>query len=78
MTFIEKYARRYARRIPKDGVEVLTTNSDPLLVEAFLELGWSDPHSDAVTTVVKRGLEKATLEAPERAVEATPKGHGHK
>lgn len=73
MTFMEKFARRYARRTTRSGVPVLITNGDPLLLEAFKELGWDDPHEDVVPETASRGV-KATVEDPERATAKPPKG----
>lgn len=69
MTLLEKFARRHARQISVDGALGLSTAGDPLLMEAFAELGWSDPHVDHAVAP-----EAAILEAPERAV--MPKSRG--
>ncbi len=46
ITVTEKFVRMHARRITKNGYSALSTNGDPLLVEAFAELGWTDPYID--------------------------------
>jgi hypothetical protein len=46
ISITEKFVRLHARRITQDGHVVLSTNGDPLLVEAFAELGWADPYRD--------------------------------
>jgi len=46
ITVTEKFVRMHARRITQNGYTALSTNGDPLLVEAFDELGWTDPYID--------------------------------
>jgi len=46
ISITEKFVRLHARRITQNGHVVLSTNGDPLLVEAFSELGWDDPYRD--------------------------------
>jgi hypothetical protein len=82
MNALEMLVRSYARRISKDGLVALITNGHPALIEAFKELGWADPYIDPellpkTPEPVTRAFVKATVEAPERAVLASPKGrHG--
>lgn len=68
-TLVEQLARRLARRTTQNGKTVLVTNNDPLLVDAFAELGWSDPYVDESTE------EAATVRDAERAVVPKAKGH---
>lgn len=46
ISIIEKFVRQHARRITQGGYSALSTNGDPLLVEAFDALGWTDPYID--------------------------------
>ena len=43
---IEAFARRVAKRTTRDGKPHLTTDGDPVLVDAFAALGWDDPYPD--------------------------------
>jgi hypothetical protein len=82
MDTIEQLVRSFARRTTQNGAVVITTNGHPALVQAFTDLGWSDPYPDPLLLpkpepVVTRGFTKATIESPERAVMDKPKGrHG--
>jgi hypothetical protein len=58
---LELFARRNAKRATRNGQTVLVTDNDPLLLEAFKELGWSDPYSDSEEVAV-------APKSPERAV----------
>ncbi len=61
---LEAFARRYATRVTTNGVVKLTHDNDPLLKEAFKELGWKDQHNhDDVEEEVA-----VAPRAPERAV----------
>ncbi len=60
---LERFTRRLAKTTTRDGAVILVTDNDPLLVEAFKELGWSDPYADAPEEEV--AVER---KAPERAV----------
>jgi len=73
MDLLERLVRAHARRITRNGITVLTANAEPLLVDAFKELGWQDPHEDTAEKTPSN--ERATLEAPERAVLPRPEGH---
>lgn len=72
MDIIEQFVRRYARRTTQNGLVVISTNGDALFQSAFTRLGWSDPYLDP--TLLPRGEEAATVDAPERAVAPKPKG----
>lgn len=75
MFITEQFARRYAKRITRNGVTVLVTDGDPLLLAAFKELGWSDPHEDppAAAGPAPRADEVAVeRRAPEQAVVVHP------
>jgi hypothetical protein len=78
MDLLEQFVRRHARRTTQNGQVVIVTNGDALLLEAFKQLGWSDPYPDPEllppsAPVASRGT-KATVEDPERAVLPRPKG----
>jgi hypothetical protein len=72
MFITEQFARRYAKRITRNGVTVLVTDGDPLLLAAFKELGWSDPHEDPPAEAGPAPSEEVAVEhrAPEQAVVA--------
>jgi hypothetical protein len=78
MDIVEQLVRSFARRISKDGSVALISNGHPALVAAFAHLGWPDPYIDPTLLPAKpvdvvRHV-KATVESPERAVIAPPKG----
>ncbi len=88
MTLVEQFARQHARQIVCNGEPALVTDGSPLLVEAFKELGWSDPYpltekgledrkAEAAAEEARHhaAYEQATIESPEHAVEARPEGH---
>lgn len=70
-SLLELFARRGAKRTTRNGRVVLVTDGDPLLVEAFKQLHWSDPHEEPTA----RSEEAATVTAPERAVLPRPDGY---
>jgi hypothetical protein len=81
MNTVELLVRSFARRTTQDGKVVITSNGHPALVQAFTDLGWSDPYPDPELLpkkpIVERGFTKATIESREKAVMAAPKGrHG--
>ena len=63
MTALEQFVRRYARRITVRGSSAFVTDGDPLLVEAFKQLGWTEPYADPIA-----GERVAAVESSERAV----------
>jgi hypothetical protein len=72
MFITEQFVRRYAKRITRNGVTVLITDGDPLLLAAFKELGWSDPHEDADPAPSAREAVAVEPRAPEQAVVVHP------
>jgi len=77
MELLEQFVRRYARRTTQGGAIVLITDGVDIMVEAFKQLGWSDPYIDPLQLPVstKAGRDtKATVEDAERAVMPKPKG----
>lgn len=60
---LARFVRRYARRTTVNGVVMMVTDDDPLLVEAFRQLGWSDPQPEAVHVATD---EHAVMREPER------------
>lgn len=76
LDLLEQFVRRYARRTTQNGVVVIITNGEPLLLDAFKVLGWSDPYVDPLLLPPAPPTpEKATVRSPERAVLPKPKGH---
>lgn len=69
MDLLEQLVRRQATRIVRNGEPVLITDGDPLLLEAFKALGWTDPYP----LTAPAPEEAAVVEAPERAVLSRPK-----
>jgi hypothetical protein len=69
-SLLEAFARRTAKRTTRNGRVVLVTDGDPLLVEAFTQLGWADPYEAPIVE------EAATVTAAERAVLPRPQGRG--
>jgi hypothetical protein len=78
LAITEKFARRHARRIAVNGNVALTTNGDPLLLEAFEALGWLDPYVEVEierVEPIEGPPEAAVVTAPEIAVLESPEGH---
>jgi len=76
MTVLEQLVRRQAKRITRDGVPVLCTDGDPVLLAAFAHLGWSDPREDVPDPPAAVAVqEAATVRDAERAVLPPAKGH---
>ena len=70
MTTIEKLVRTFARRTTQNGHVVLVTNGQPALVDAFHDLGWSDPYPDP--ELLPKPVSKPAIPA----VTPSPKGPG--
>lgn len=82
MDIVEKLTRRLAKRGLSEGDVVLQTHGDPVLVEAFTQLGWEDPHSDTPKPAVKPAPEpepapQPVVKASARKHAAVPKGKRH-
>jgi hypothetical protein len=76
MDLLERLTRKTARTVTVNGRAALVTNGDPVLVEAFAHLGWSDPHVAAEAEPV---LEAAVLGEPEDvATEKRQRARGHR
>ena len=72
MTALEKCVRTFARRTTQNGHVVLVTNGQPALVDAFHELGWSDPYPDP--ELLEKPLAKS--DTPSRGSVVTPSSKG--
>lgn len=68
MDLIEKFVRRLAHTGTRNGEDVLCTNGDPLLVEGFARIGWSDPYP--LTDKGRADLETDTAHAKAVAKDA--------
>lgn len=68
MELVQSFVHRYARRISVNGVRMLSTNGDPLLLAAFEQLGWPDPAPELPPDAESDAPEAAALGEPEHAV----------